>query len=94
MDFAFKILYYATQTIACLMVGFFFLAAVFGGTGANRIVALGSGLLSFAALGVGVYLGHFCDRWLAGTAVAALGVIVFFVAMILGSLLFTNVHWQ
>ena len=57
-------------------------------------VALGSGLLSFAALGFGVYLGHFCDRWLAGTAVAALGVIVFFVAMILGSLLFTNVHWQ
>ena len=94
MDFALKILYYATQTIACLMVGFFFPAAVFGGTGANRIVALGSGLLSFAALGfwrlsralLRSLAGRYCCRSAGSDRV--------FVAMILGSLLFTNVHWQ
>ena len=94
MDFALKILYYATQTIACLMVGFFFPGCGIWRhrsqpdryarqrtafvCGAGRFGVISG---TFAIAGWPVLLSQ---RWEDRV----------FVAMILGSLLFTNVHWQ
>jgi hypothetical protein len=81
------------------VVGFFFLANLFGPkrpgeTWRNTAVLLVSGVAGIGLLIWSMRVGHYRGQWLAGTGLAIAAVVVFGVMMFAGLLLFTRVHWQ
>lgn len=94
-----KLLYYAAQGGALVVIAFFFLAALSGGPAtqnswAHRAVVLVCGCGALLLLFWALRAGHFQGRWIAGSLLAIAGVVFYFVALPLGLLLFTRVHWQ
>jgi hypothetical protein len=94
-----KIAYYGVNVLSALIVGFFFLANLFGSarpgdTWVHQVILIVSGLTAIALLVLAIRLGHVKQRWLAGLGVSVVAGIVFFVMMVGGALLFTKVNWQ
>jgi len=98
MDFLLKIAFYGTGGISALVIAFFFLANLFGRspseTWVHKAIVFVSGATAIALLSWSYRLGHVQGLWLAGLGVAVAAVATYFVMMVGGMFLFTNVRWQ
>lgn len=99
MDFIFKTAYYAATAISTLVIGFLFLANVFGKQAAGdtwraKAIATAAAGVGFGLLWLAVRLGHLEGQWLAGLGVAVAALVAAAIVMIGGLLLFTTVRWN
>lgn len=97
MEFLLKVAYYGVAGISTFLV-LFFSAANLADQGTKGVkeflILLVSAGVAIGLLGGCFYSGHMHGHWLAGILFAAGAVVAGGLLLLLGTLLFTQVHWQ
>lgn len=99
LDTVIKILYYASTAVCGLVLAFFWFGNLLSDDpvmrGANRrAVIFAAGCVGWLLMGVGWWLASSKGYWLLGAVTSIASLVVAFVLVLAGLLMFTTVHWQ